>query len=289
MEIIRQLNQMSSWTQRCRAAHESIGLVPTMGYLHEGHLSLCRLSIEDGGRTVVSIYVNPTQFGPGEDLERYPRNEDRDFKLLEKMGVDAVLLPSSESMYPPGYSTYVQTSGPSEGWCGASRPVHFRGVTTIVAQLFNATQPDRAYFGQKDGQQVAVIRRMTLDLKFPIEIVVGETIREADGLAMSSRNTYLSPEERRAALVLYRGLRFARKLYEEGESSADRLIASVCSEVESEPLAKLDYAGVVDRNTFRPVCAISPRDLIIGAIYVRKCRLIDNLDVSPQTYPLRTS
>ena len=202
MDIIRGLDQMVSWSRRRHSANEAIGLVPTMGYLHEGHLSLCRLALRDGGRALVSIYVNPTQFGPNEDLERYPRDEPGDLKQLEELGVDAVFIPTSEMMYPPGYATYVKTDGPSQGWCGASRPIHFRGVTTIVAQLFNITRADRAYFGQKDAQQVAVIKCMADDLKFPIEMVVGETVRENDGLAMSSRNAYLSSAERQAALAL---------------------------------------------------------------------------------------
>jgi pantoate--beta-alanine ligase len=238
---------------------------------------------------VVSIFVNPTQFCPGEDFERYPRDEERDVELLRAEGVDAVFLPALEMMYPPDYVTYVETGGPSAGWCGDRRLTHFRGVTTVVTQLFNLAQPHRAYFGQKDAQQVAVIKRMVRDLKFGVEIVVGGTVRDMDGLAMSSRNTYLSPEERRAALVLYRSLRLARRLYESGERSGGRLVAAMRSEVETERLAQLEYAGVVDRDTFQSVERASPSDLFIGAILVGKTHLIDNLDVSPQTYPLRVT
>ena len=281
MEVIRQPEEMLRWSQRCRAVGETIGFVPTMGYLHEGHLSLCRLALRDGGRTVVSIYVNPAQFCPGEDLDRYPRDENRDLERLRAEGIDTVFLPTSDVMYPSEYATYVETGGPSAGWCGASRPTHFRGVTTVVAQLFNLIQPDRAYFGRKDAQQVAVVQRMVRDLKFGIEIVVGETVREPDGLAMSSRNAYLSTDERRAALVLYRSFGLARDLYESGERSGDRLVGAMRSEVESESLAKLDYIGVVDRNTFRSVETVSPSNLFIGAIFIGNTRLIDNLDVSP--------
>jgi pantoate--beta-alanine ligase len=258
-----------------------------MGYLHEGHLSLCRLAVRDGGRTVATIFVNPTQFSPGEDFERYPRDEDRDLELLRREGIDAVFLPRVETMYPSGYATYVESGGPSARWCGATRPTHFRGVTTVVAQLFNLTRPHRAYFGQKDAQQVAVVKRMATDLKFQMEIIVGEIVREPDGLAMSSRNAYLSPEERQAALVLYRSLCAARKRYDGGERSSDRLVEVIRSEVESEPLARLDYAGVVERTTFQSTETVSASDLVLGAIFVGKTRLIDNLDVTPQAYPLR--
>lgn len=289
MEVIRHPREMLQWSQRVRTEGNEIGFVPTMGYLHEGHLSLCRLARSDGGRTVASVYVNPTQFCPGEDFEHYPRDENRDLELLRNEGIDAVFLPTSEMMYPPEYSTYVETGGPSEGWCGASRPIHFRGVTTIVTQLFHLVLPHRAYFGQKDAQQVAVVHRMVCDLKFGIEIVVGETMRERDGLAMSSRNAYLSTEERHAALVLYRSLSKARSLYKRGERDGVRLVEAMRSTVQSEPLARLDYVGVVDRASFRSVETVGPSDLLIGAIHVGSTRLIDNLDVSPQVYPLRMS
>jgi len=287
MDVFHEPQEILEWSRRQQVSGAKVGLVPTMGYLHEGHLSLVRLSLEDRNKTVVSIYVNPTQFGPGEDFERYPRDEERDLELLEREGVDAVLLPTSEIMYPPGYATFVKTDGPSEGWCGASRPVHFRGVTTIVAQLFNLSSPQYAYFGQKDAQQVAVIRRMTRDLKFPVQIVVGEIIRESDGLAMSSRNTYLSQDERAAALILYRSLCSARQAYQNGERSGERMVNVMRSEIESERLARLDYVGVVDRRTFRSVEDVSADDLLIGAIFVGPCRLIDNMDVGARTYPLR--
>ncbi len=287
MEVLHNPQEMQEWSRKHHRSGQSIGLVPTMGYLHEGHLSLVRLSLQDTNQTIVSIYVNPTQFGPGEDFERYPRDEERDMEWLRREGVNAVFLPTSETMYPPGYSTFVKTDGPSEGWCGASRPVHFRGVTTVVSQLFNIAQPDLAYFGQKDAQQVAVIKRMTHDLKFPVGVVVGEIIREPDGLAMSSRNAYLSSEERSAALVLYESLRAARSAYEKGERSTEKLTEIMNTKIEAEPLAKLDYVGVVNRETFHSVDTLSPNDLLIGAIFVGKCRLIDNLDVCMQQYPLR--
>ncbi|HOE10940.1 MAG TPA: pantoate--beta-alanine ligase [bacterium] len=287
MDIIRQVNEMMRWVREPRAAGKEIGVVPTMGYLHEGHLSLCRLSLADGGRTVVTVFVNPTQFGPGEDLARYPRDEERDLKMLRELGISAVFLPTPEEMYPPDYVTYVETGGPSRGWCGATRPTHFRGVTTVISQMFHITQPNRAYFGQKDAQQVAVLKQMVRDLKFPIQVIVGETVREPDGLAMSSRNTYLTAEDRKAALVLFRALQLGRDLYKQGEHSGERLTEAMRRVIAAEPHVRTDYIGVVNRRCFRAVEEVSPEDLLIGAIYVGSCRLIDNLDVSPQIYPLR--
>ncbi|HPA46932.1 MAG TPA: pantoate--beta-alanine ligase [bacterium] len=287
MDIIRRVDEMMRWVRERHAAGEEIGVVPTMGYLHEGHLSLCRLSLADGGHTVATIFVNPTQFGPGEDLARYPRDEERDLKMLRELGISAVFMPTPEQVYPPDYVTYVDTAGPSQGWCGATRPIHFRGVTTIVAQLFHITQPNRAYFGQKDAQQVAVLKQMVRDLKFPIEVIVGETVREPDGLAMSSRNVYLTAEDRQVALVISRALQLGRSLYEEGERSGERLTEAMRSVIAAEPNVRLDYIGVVNRRSFRAADVVLPMDLFIGAIYVGNCRLIDNLDVCPKVYPLR--
>jgi len=228
---------------------EPVGLVPTMGYLHEGHLSLVRRAAEECASVVVSIFVNPTQFGPNEDLAAYPRDMERDLHLLESLGVNLVWMPTPEIMYPGGYQTWVQVealTGPLEG---AQRPGHFRGVTTVVAKLFNGVQPARAYFGQKDAQQAAVIRQMTRDLNFPIEIVVCPTVREPDGLAMSSRNAYLDSQQRQAATVLYRALNAAKDAYEAGERDAEKLRALMRATIVAAPLAEMQYVSCPDYDT----------------------------------------
>jgi len=254
----------------------SLGFVPTMGYLHEGHLSLVRAARQNNDRIAVSIYVNPTQFGPNEDLAQYPRDRNRDLALLEKENTDWVLLPSDAEIYPPGFSTYVEPPEPSRLWCGQSRPVHFRGVCTVVTILFNLVQPTRAYFGRKDAQQAAVIRRMTQDLRFPVEIVVCPTIREPDGLAMSSRNVYLSPEERQRALVLSQTLAAGVERFRAGEREARVILESGTRQIANTPGVRLDYLGIVDQNTFAPVETVQPGNYMIGAVYVGKTRLIDN-------------
>jgi len=253
-----------------------VGLVPTMGYLHDGHVSLVRRAKDECASTVVSIFVNPTQFGPNEDLSRYPRDLPRDLALLEAAGADLVWTPTPEVMYPPGFQTWVTVEELTKGLEGAARPAHFRGVTTVVAKLFNAVQPDKAYFGQKDAQQAAVIRRMTLDLDFPLQIVVCPTMREADGLAMSSRNAYLNPEERRAATVLYRALSAAQKAFEKDEREAAALRAIVTSTVEAEPLARLQYVSCADYDTLQELETVGTKSLLSMAVTVGKTRLIDN-------------
>ncbi len=254
----------------------TLGFVPTMGYLHEGHLSLVRRAKDECKSVVVSIFVNPAQFGPNEDLSKYPRDLQRDLKLLESLGVDLVWTPTPEIMYPPDFQTWVEVEGLTLPLEGTVRPGHFRGVTTIVAKLFNAVQADQTYFGQKDAQQAAVIRRMALDLNFPTEVIVCPTVREADGLAMSSRNSYLNPDERKAATVLYRALSAAETAHEKGERSADVLRKIVADTVAIEPLAQLQYVSCADYDSLQELQQISGRALLSMAALVGKTRLIDN-------------
>jgi len=255
-----------------------VGLVPTMGYLHDGHLSLARAARAECASVVASIFVNPTQFGPQEDLAAYPRDLPRDLNLLEAAGVDLVWTPTPEIMYPPGYQTWVTVEQVTRPLEGAMRPGHFRGVATVVAKLFNAVQPDRAYFGQKDAQQAVVIRQMVRDLNFPIEIVVGSIQREADGLAMSSRNTYLNPAERQAATVLSRALAAARAAFTSGERNASALRRVMTDTINAEPLARWQYVSCADPDTLLELEGpISGGALLSMAVYVGKTRLIDNL------------
>jgi pantoate--beta-alanine ligase len=253
-----------------------VGLVPTMGFLHEGHLSLIRRAKEECDHVVVSIFVNPTQFGPREDLSKYPRDPERDLSLIEPLGTDLVWLPTAEMMYPQGYQTWVEVEAMTRPLEGAMRPGHFRGVTTVVAKLFNGVQPHKAYFGQKDAQQAAVIRQMTRDLNFPIEIVVCPIIREPDGLAMSSRNVYLDPEQRNAATVLYRSLTGAKEAYENGERGAEKLRQIMNDELASEPLAQVQYVSCADYYTLEELEKVTGKTLLSMAVFVGKTRLIDN-------------
>ncbi len=253
------------------------GFVPTMGYLHEGHLSLVRAAREANPNVVASIFVNPTQFGPGEDFERYPRDEERDLSLLRDERVDAVFMPSVEEMYPDGASTFVVVEGITDVLEGAHRPGHFRGVTTVVAKLFNVVQPTRAYFGRKDAQQLAVIRKMMRDLRRDIEIVGLPTVREPDGLALSSRNAYLSPEERIAAPVLSRSLQRTKELFDSGERDAEALRSAMNKLLGAEPLARVDYVSVADTETLRELEAISGSALVSLAVRIGATRLIDNV------------
>ena len=260
-----------------------VGLVPTMGFLHAGHLSLVRAARAACASVVVSIFVNPSQFGPNEDLSTYPRDLPRDLGLLQEAGVDLVWTPTPEVMYPPGYQSWItveQVAAPLEG---AMRPGHFRGVATVVAKLFNAVQPDRAYFGQKDAQQAAVIRRMALDLNFPVEIVICPIQREPDGLAMSSRNVYLNPDERMAALVLSRALQAAGQAYQAGERDAGKLRAVMVDLIQAEPLALLQYMSCADPDTLQEIEGLlMGRALLSMAVYVGKTRLIDNIVIGNQ-------
>ncbi|MGA2502678.1 MAG: pantoate--beta-alanine ligase [Anaerolineales bacterium] len=254
----------------------SVGFVPTMGFLHAGHISLVKAARAECTSVVASIFVNPTQFGPNEDLAKYPRDLPRDLALLEAAGVDLVWTPTEEVMYPSGFQTWVQVDALTRRLEGETRPGHFRGVTTVVAKLFNAVGPDRAYFGQKDAQQAAVVRRMTRDLDFPIEIIVCPTKREADGLAMSSRNTYLNLQERQAATVLFRALSLAKLAYDSGENGAEKLRAIVSAAVASEPLAKLQYVSCADYDSLEELDTVRGKALISMAVFMGKTRLIDN-------------
>lgn len=254
-----------------------LGLVPTMGYLHEGHLALVRCARAHNASVAVSIFVNPTQFGPHEDLARYPRDLPRDLALLEKEGVDLVFVPPAEQMYPPGYDTWVQVERLARRLEGASRPGHFRGVCTVVLKLFNLFHPERAYFGQKDAQQALVVQRVAADLNTGVEVVVVPTVREADGLAMSSRNVYLNPQERQAATVLYRALSLARTLYEAGERNAEVIRERMRSLVQQESLARIDYISVADAQTLEELERLDRPALVSLAVFIGSTRLIDNI------------
>jgi pantoate--beta-alanine ligase len=255
----------------------TLGLVPTMGYLHEGHLSLIRQAKAECDHVAVSIFVNPTQFGPSEDLSKYPRDLERDLNLIRPLGVDLVWTPTAEEMYPPGYQTWVEVDALTHPLEGAMRPGHFKGVTTIVAKLFNAVQPHKAYFGQKDAQQHTVIRQMVRDLNFPLEVVICPIVREADGLAMSSRNKYLNEADRQAATVLSRALHAAKELYEGGERSAEAIKEKMKEVIRSEPLAQLQYVSCADFDTLQELDVINGKALLSMAVLFGKTRLIDNL------------
>ncbi len=253
-----------------------VGLVPTMGYLHAGHISLAQRARQECASVVTSIFVNPTQFAPTEDLAKYPRDLPHDLALLEAAGVDLVWTPTPDVMYPAGYQTWVEVETLTRGLEGSVRPSHFRGVTTVVAKLFNAVQPQKAYFGQKDAQQAAVIRQMVRDLNFPLDIVVCPIVREPDGLAMSSRNVYLGPAERNAATVLFRSLTAAREAYEKGERDASVLRRIMETTIASEPLAKLNYVSCADYDTLEELETVRGKALLSMAVYFGKTRLIDN-------------
>jgi len=267
--------QLALWQVRDR----TIGFVPTMGALHEGHLSLVRLARERTGKVVVSIFVNPAQFGPQEDFARYPRQPEKDAEMLKSAGCDLLFLPDVETIYPPGHTAFVEPGGPAEGLEGALRPGHFRGVATVVSALFNLVRPDVAVFGKKDAQQLAVIRRMVRDLHFPVDIVAGETVREADGLALSSRNAYLTPEERRAAPVLSKALRAAGQAIAAGERRGDEVRRVMREILESKPLARTEYAEVVDAETFQPVDTLAGGLVLPLAVRLGGTRLIDNFQL----------
>lgn len=270
IDVVRQ--QVSEW----KKAGCSIGFVPTMGYLHEGHKSLIDAARKENDRVVVSIFVNPMQFGPNEDLASYPRDLEKDARLCEEAGVDLIFHPQPEEMYAPGFCTYVDMNGLTTQLCGKSRPTHFRGVQTVVLKLFHIVTPDRAYFGQKDAQQLAVIRRMVHDLDVGVTIIGCPIIREADGLAKSSRNTYLNEKERQAALVLSRSLQAGKALVEAGETNAQMIRQAITQEIEKEPMAKIDYVDVVDFDTITPVETIQGSVLTAIAVFIGKTRLIDN-------------
>ena len=260
--------------------NKSIGLVPTMGYLHEGHQSLIAKSVAQNDRTVVSIFLNPIQFGPTEDLESYPRDPERDAKLCEDTGADLIFRPDVSDMYYDDFCTFVDMDIITKNLCGKSRPTHFRGVCTVVLKLFNIVKPDRAYFGQKDAQQLAVIKRMVRDFNIDIEIVGCPIVREADGFAKSSRNTYLNPEERKAALILSHSLKKGIDVIKTGETNSKKIIAAITEVINTEPLAKIDYVSVVDAVTMQDVEAIKNDVLVAIAVKIGKTRLIDNFSFS---------
>jgi len=282
MKLVKTIEEMRAFRSATRTGGKRLGLVPTMGALHEGHLSLVRAARDKSDVITVSIFVNPTQFGPQEDFAKYPRNLKSDSALLEREHVDVVFAPSVEDMYPAGAVTWVTVEGMSDRLCGRSRPGHFRGVTTVVSKLFHIIEPDATFFGQKDAAQVAIIRRMVRALNMPVSIEVCPTIRESDGLALSSRNAYLNPEERKSALVLYRSLRRAQELFDRGEHDSAKLVAAGKQEFAKEPSARLDYFEIVDPETLESVSAISKRALIAVAAYVGNTRLIDNIVVNPE-------
>ena len=276
MKVISTIKEMQAQADNLRRSGRKIGFVPTMGFLHEGHLSLIKKAGELSDTVVVSIFVNPTQFGPGEDFEKYPRDFERDEKLAEQAGADIIFYPSTEEMYPENYSTYVNVEDLTHGLCGRSRPGHFRGVTTVVTKLFMCVKPHIAVFGQKDAQQAAVIKRMVRDLNFDINIITAPIVRENDGLAMSSRNKYLSPEQRKEALALYDSLKIAEELIRNGELSPAVIIEKMKERITREPDAKIDYVELVDLETLEPVDRVKGRVLAAVAVFIGSTRLIDN-------------
>ena len=274
MKVIETIDEMRKLRQQLT---EPVGLVPTMGYLHEGHLSLVRRARIENPSVVVSIFVNPTQFGPREDFKAYPRDPQRDLSLLEKEKTDVVFMPSADEMYPPRFNSWVEVGKITERLEGASRPGHFRGVTTVVAKLFNIVQPDRAYFGQKDAHQVIVIKKMVADLDMNPEIVTLPTVREDDGLAMSSRNAYLTPEQRRAATVLYQALSLVQRLWLQGERNARDLRHQITTVIQKQPLAEIDYVSIADAETLEELATATPPTLVSLAVKFGSTRLIDNV------------
>ena len=276
MKIIKSAKEMQSFSETLRNQGKIVTFVPTMGYFHEGHLNLMREGRKRGDCVVVSIYVNPTQFGPNEDFEQYPRDFERDLAMAESVGVDVIYAPSNQEMYPPNYQTYISIEGVTDNLCGLSRPGHFRGVATVCAKLFNAVKPHIAVFGKKDFQQLATIKRMVQDLNLDLEVVGMATTKEPDGLAMSSRNIYLQAEERKSALSLSRSLKMAGELYEQGERDAATIITKVKNHIESHPFTKIDYVQICDTTTMKDVARLEGECVIALAVRVGKTRLIDN-------------
>jgi len=280
MKVIESVAGMMEFSRQLHLQHQRIGLVPTMGYLHEGHLSLIRLVREKSDRVVVSIFVNPSQFAPGEDFEKYPRDFERDQSLCRQEGVDCIFHPAAAEMYPSAHRTSVITDQLADKLCGLSRPTHFQGVTTIVAKLFNIIRPDIAVFGQKDAQQSLIIRRMVSDLNFPVQILVAPIVRETDGLALSSRNKYLSPAQRAAAPVLFQALQEAEHLLQSGETDSNKIRAAMMAKIQAVPEAGLDYLAIVDFQQLEPVQQIASGTLIAVAAYFGATRLIDNIIIA---------
>ncbi len=274
MEVVEKIADIRQLRQQLA---EPVGFVPTMGYLHDGHLALVKRARAENSSVVVSIFVNPTQFSPQEDLASYPRDTQCDLALLKKEKTDIVFIPSAAEMYPPQFNSWVEVAKVTERLEGASRPTHFRGVTTVVAKLFNIVQPAKAYFGQKDAQQAIVISKMVADLNMNLEIVTISTVREPDGLAMSSRNNYLNPEERQAAVVLYQTLNLAQQLWSQGEKDAQRLRQEMIGLIHKQPLATIDYVSVADTETLEELDEVTPPALVSLAVRIGKTRLIDNI------------
>jgi len=277
MEVISKVAELQERIKNWKQAGLTIGFVPTMGYLHEGHLSLVREAKKRNDRAAVSIFVNPKQFGPAEDYNVYPRDLNRDAALLEKEGVDLIFYPAVEEMYPADYKTYVEVEDLENRLCGRSRPGHFRGVCTVVLKLFNLIQPDEAYFGWKDAQQVIILKKMVEDLHLPVKIRSMPLIREKDGLALSSRNIYLNQQERQASIVLYRSLELAEKMIKNGERQAAKIRQQMVNLISAEPLARIDYVEIVDLQTLEPLVTIDGDALVAVAVYFGRTRLIDNL------------
>lgn len=276
MKVIETVREMQTFSESVRMEGKKIAFVPTMGYLHEGHLSLMREGRKRGDCLVISIYVNPTQFGPTEDLDKYPRDFERDEALARDVGVDVIFYPSNEEMYPEYYQTYVNVEEVTDNLCGLSRPGHFRGVTTVCAKLFNMTKPHVTIFGQKDFQQLVTIKRMVTDLNMDLEVVGLPTVREHDGLAMSSRNTYLKEDERASALSLSRSLKLAKELYDAGERNADEIIGKMTAFIEGYPHTDIDYIKICDTTTMKDVETIERESVVALAVRVGLPRLIDN-------------
>lgn len=277
MKIVATINEVREQVKQWRQEGKTVGLVPTMGYLHEGHESLIKKAVEQNDAVVVSVFVNPMQFGPTEDLASYPRDLDADAKLCEAAGAKLIFHPEPEEMYDEGFCSFVDMNGLTNALCGLSRPVHFRGVCTVVSKLFNIVKPDRAYFGEKDAQQLAVVKRMVRDLNMDIEIVGCPIIREADGLAKSSRNTYLSPESRKSAVILSKSIFMGKKMIEDGERDAETVKAAMRDMINSVPLTDIDYIEIVDVNTMKSLDVIQGEILCAIAVNVGgEARLIDN-------------
>jgi pantoate--beta-alanine ligase len=276
MKLVDSIPRITTLVKMLRKEAKAIGFVPTMGYLHEGHLSLVKAAKKHTDVVVMSIFVNPMQFGPKEDFEKYPRDFKRDEQMASDAGVDIIFYPSVKDMYPEGYSTYVTVEGLTDTLCGASRPAHFRGVTTVVAKLLNIVKPDVAYFGQKDAQQAIVIKKMAQDLNMDVEVKVMPIVRERDGLAMSSRNSYLSEDERRDALILYQALKKAESLVSDGERSSKKIVKAMKDMISAKPSVRLDYVSVVDTKSLKEVDMISKEALVAIAAQVGRTRLIDN-------------
>ncbi len=277
MRIITTIKEMKTEVRDLKSIGKRIGFVPTMGYLHEGHLSLVRKSLAASDVTVVSIFVNPTQFGPAEDFKQYPRDRERDTQILDEMGVDIVFFPESEKMYPEGYKTYVELPELQTKLCGRSRPGHFRGICTVVLKLFHIIQPDKAFFGQKDAQQAIILNKMVKDLNMDVAIEVLPIVRDSDGLALSSRNAYLDEREREAALSLWRSLGTARAMIERGERDAKKILQEIRGIIHQEPRARIDYAEIVDTEELNPLSRVEGEALIALAVYIGGVRLIDNI------------